>query len=213
MHNVKRTQMGCLLCDSFANWTKRVFVPVRVFLQNIFQDLCRTLWGFLERDSEWNDIRLWSVFCTNYFICLQQPDCHYLLWHFIKRNCLAVCVYIYQKVSKNHPVIKLFDIFGTKLQVWNWTSTSLPGMRLGCFATCSTSICWNEIHFGLTAEFFYWGLKIDKNLDKKNADIKWVASELVEAVCYTSVSLKVIYGTRRNIFPFSFVVLCFLVVQ
>lgn len=126
---------------------------------------------------------------------------------------LLSCMYIYQKVSKNHPVIKLFDIFGTKLQVWNWTSTSLPGMRLGCFATCSTSICWNEIHFGLTAEFFYWGLKIDKNLDKKNADIKWVASELVEAVCYTSVSLKVIYGTRRNIFSFSFVVLCFLVVQ
>lgn len=126
---------------------------------------------------------------------------------------LLSCMYIYQKVSKNHPVIKLFDIFGTKLQVWIWTSTSLPGMRLGCSATCSTSICWNEIHFGLTAELFYWGLKIDKNLDKKNADIKWVASELVEVVCYTSVSLKVIHGTRRNIFSFSFVVLCFLVVQ
>lgn len=211
MHNVKRTQLGCLLCSSFANWTNRVFVPVRVFLQNIFQDLCRTLWGFLERDSEWNDIRLWSVFCTNYFICLQQPDCHYLLWHFIKRNCLAVCIYI-KKLAK----IILWsnsDIFGTKLQVWIWTSNSLPGMRLGCSSTCSTSICWNEIRFGLTAELFYWSLKIDRNLDKKNADIKWVASELVEVVCYTSVSLKGIHGTRRNILSFSFVVLCFLVVQ
>lgn len=122
-----------------------------------------------------------------------------------------MCIYI-KKLAK----IILWsnsDIFGTKLQVWIWTSTSLPGMRLGCSSTCSTSICWNEIRFGLTAELFYWGLKIDRHLDKKTADIKWVASELVEVVCYTSVSLTGIHGTRRNILSFSFVVLCFLVVQ
>lgn len=212
MHNVKRTQLGCLLCSSFANWTNRVFVPVRVFLQNIFQDLCRTLWGFLERDSEWNDIRLWSVFCTNYFYLFTTARLPLFVMAFHKEKLLSyMCIYI-KKLAK----IILWsnsDIFGTKLQVWIWTSTSLPGMRLGCSSTCSTSICWNEIRFGLTAELFYWGLKIDRHLDKKTADIKWVASELVEVVCYTSVSLTGIHGTRRNILSFSFVVLCFLVVQ
>lgn len=110
MHNVKRTQLGCLLCSSFANWTNRVFVPVRVFLQNIFQDLCRTLWGFLERDSEWNDIRLWSVFCTNYFYLFTTARLPLFVMAFHKEKLLS-CMYIYQKVSKNHPVIKLWYIW------------------------------------------------------------------------------------------------------
>lgn len=164
------------------------------------------------KESEWNDIRLWSVFCTNYFYLFTTARLPLFVMAFHKEKLLSyMCIYI-KKLAK----IILWsnsDIFGTKLQVWIWTSTSLPGMRLGCSSTCSTSICWNEIRFGLTAELFYWGLKIDRHLDKKTADIKWVASELVEVVCYTSVSLTGIHGTRRNILSFSFVVLCFLVVQ
>lgn len=125
---------------------------------------------------------------------------------------LLSCMYIYQKVSKNHPVIKLWYIWNKIASLdLNLHQFAWNAVRLFFHMLNKHMLKWNTLWPYSWA--FLLGSQNRQKFRHKNADIKWVASELVEVVCYTSVSLKGIHGTRRNILSFSFVVLCFLVVQ